>query len=336
MKISLLATAIALLAATAAPAQERRGGAFVKRGFLGQKVALEPMATYHAGEFKGAHRVAISSFAVAFPSDNNYHAASNIGAFDKLFDAGAKVKMRTSITGVDHATQQRVADKAYALFVAQLQAAGYEVVDRAGLIAAAPEYATWAAVPNFSAGRFGTYVAPTGQSLFWLQGDTDKRDTSGTFGNLGTALRGTESTVAFKRSPYIAHDGNLGILTVTLVVDYGVASSSGETGEFRAARANYEVGVNIAAGNLQDRGSMFQYWGPKSGGFPAIAVLQQPIRTDASIGEVSSIDLSQLKKKDRDFQNIQIKADPAKFEAAANEVVARVVPLFVATMSGSK
>ncbi len=68
-------------------------------------------------------------FDVAFPHENHFTAYTR--GHNSLFSSAAKASMRTTMTGVDQATQQRITDKAYALFVAQLTEAGYEVVDQA-------------------------------------------------------------------------------------------------------------------------------------------------------------------------------------------------------------
>lgn len=328
---------LAVVLAAPVAAQERVKGALVERGFLHQQIQPDAIKVFHGSEFKGAHRVAISVFSVAFPNENHFFAAARGGGLGSLMGGGAKASMDTSLSGVDHATRQRIADKAYAAFVTQLIAAGYEIVEAPELAAAAPEYASWPAVPNYSTGRFGTYVAPTGRQLYWLQGDTDKRDTSGRFGSFGASMRVFDTPVAFKRSPYIAHDGKLGIIAVTLVVDYGLDSSNGER-KYGKASVGFEPGVNVAAGNAVDHGSLLAFWGPNSGGFPAYAFIQQPIVSGREFATGSAIGegLSKKDMKDIHAQDVRFVADPAKFEAAADEVVAKAVPALVAAMAAGK
>lgn len=323
----------------AAPAvtQPRVNGVIEQRGFLGTKVIPDAIKVFLGSEFKGAHRVAIAWFAGAFPSENHFFAAARGGGLGALMGGAAKAYMVTSMSGVDHATQQLITDKAFALFKAQLTAAGDEVVDRAALSAAAPEYATWTPVPSFSEGRFGTYVAPDGKLLFWNQTDTAKRDTSGMFGTQNAIFRLGDSPVLYKRSQYVAHDGKVGIITVTLVVDYGLNSSNGEI-KYGKAKVGFVPGVNIGAGSTIDRGSFLEYWGQNPGGFPAYALIQQPIvsardfTTSRAIGE----GLSAKEKEDIHAQDVHLVADPARFEAAADEVMAKAVPALVATMAASK
>ncbi len=322
----LVVAAIAVaLSISIAHAQERNNGVIEQHGFLGRTIEPDEFQVFRASEFQATHKVAISVFNVAFPREN--HFSANTSGSNSLFTHSAKASMKTTMTGVDQATQQRIADRAYALFVAQLKDAGYEVVDQAGLVQAAPEYATWDKLPNFSEGRFGAYVAPTGMSVHFLQGDTAKRDTSGMFGQPMTAFRGLDRPQAFGRSPYIAHDGKLGIIAVTLVVDYGAYSSSGEKHGMGKASASFNPGATIEAGNINDSGTLVEYWSPDSGGFPAVAFLQRPVRSAKELGVIQGTE---------DSGDYTLAADPAKFEAAANEVVDIAVPKLVGVMAAGK
>ena len=312
------AVGLAALIPVATAAQVRDMGAIQQQGFLGRTVAPDEFKVFHDSEFKGAHKVAISVFNVAFPDENHFTAPSS--GRPGLFSRSGPV-LRTTLSGVDTATRQRITNKAYALFVRQLTAAGYEVVDQAELARLAPEFATWTSLPNYSQGKYGTYVVPTGQSLRFLPGDASKRDTTtNAFAANNQAIAVSLGTQAFKRSPYIAHDGNLGIIAVNIVVDYGVYSNG-------HGRASFQPGVTIAAGDVVDRGTMIEYWGTRSGGFPAYAFLQQPIL-----------------RADRDYRasqsgsdtDIDIVADPAKFEAAADEVMRVAAPKLVAVMAASR
>lgn len=316
------AAAMALLAAGPAPAQERANGAIQGHNVFGQAVSPDEVKVVHGSEFKGARKVAISVFDVAFPGEN--HFTANTRAHGML--GSARASLSTTMTGVDQATQQRITDRAYALFVAQLTAAGYEVVDQRELARLAPEFGTWASLPNFSQGRFGAYVAPTGQSLRLLQGDGAKRDTSGMFGQQGAAFRVLDRPLAFARSPYIANAGDIGVIAVTLVVDYGVYSSSGESNHRRDAQTGFDLGVTVAAGDVSDHGSLLEYWGPKSGGFPALALLQQPIRSERAFATMSSVG----------GVDGAVVADAAKFEAAAGEVIGIAVPKLVSVMAAAR
>jgi hypothetical protein len=269
--------------------------------------------------------VAISVFNVEFPNSNHYTAKSSgsRGLALGRFSSTSKSTMDTTLRGVDRATRQRIADKAYAAFVADLTQAGYEVVDQTTFARLAPERATWTAAPNFAEGRFGSYVAPTGLSVFLMPGDGAKRDTSGMFGQQMMAMTASaDRPQAYTRSPYLAHDADLGVIAVSLVVDYGVYSSSGEKAHAYGgqASASWRPGVAIAAGNAVDRATALQYWGPKSGGFPAFAFLQQPIRNDRPFAAAGSTDFD-------------IVADPVAFETAADEATGTAAAALVGLMT---
>jgi hypothetical protein len=310
----LLLSASALALVPAMPAAIVKEGVTVDEklyhgggGATGQKVAGD-FLIQHSDGFKGAKRVAVSVFNVAFPDENsltaNMNTKNNITAYHK------SSTLHTTLKGVDQATRQRIADAAYADFVAELKQAGYEVVERDELAKLAPEYLTWTAVPNFSQGRYGVYVAPTGRSVYFLQGDTAKRDISGKKGQLTSPFRALDRPQAFTRSPYLANDGKLGIIAVTLVIDYGVYSTTGESKKLKEdPKVDFVQGVTAQSGSFADTGTLVEYWGPKSGGFAAIAVLASPVRSDQPFAEVTG-----------GSGEVVIKADAAKFEQAALEV----------------
>jgi hypothetical protein len=330
VKIFGLAIAAAFALAPPASAQETVNGVTTQRGILGQRVTSQEIQVTYGGKFKGAHRIAITAFNVAFP-DENHLVASTSGHSSVLgLSSSAKTDLRTTMTGVDHATRQRIADSAYKTFVAQLTAAGYEVVSNDELMRLAPKYAAWTAEPNFSQGRYGTYVAPTGRSLFWLQGDQMKRNAGGamsqSFAMLGMM---TDNPQAQSESTFVAKDANVGVLAVTVVVDYGVYSTSGggKRGLGGGASASFLPGVSVAAGSGTTRATMLTYW--KAGEFsvPATAVLQIPVRSEASF----IVDRSAERGAD-----VAVVADPAKFEGAANDVLNQALPKFVSVMAANR
>jgi hypothetical protein len=293
-------------------------------GKLGQKEAGE-FQVQHSDEFKGAKRIGISVFNVAFPDDNFTTAhmhkklMGNSGSWD------AKVSMQTTLEGVDTATRQRIADAAYADFTGELKKAGYEVVEGQELAKVTPEYAGWTALPNFTKGRFGTYVAPTGHGLYFLPLDKASRDTGSFKGETAQMFRGFDRPQAYGRSPYLAHDANLGIVAVTLVIDYGVYSTTGKSSRVReGAAVGFEAGVSAQSGTLGDTGTLVYFWGPKSGGFPGVLALAVPVVSEQEFAEVSK------------GSSVVVKADPARFEKAALEVSKRTAAKLVEAMTAAR
>ena len=275
-------------------------------GKLGQQ-QVGDFQIQHSDELKGAKRVGISVFNVAFPDDNTQTAHMHKNFYGGSVDA--KATMKTVLEGVDPATRQRIADAAYSNFVAELKKSGYEVVEADELARLAPEYATWTPLPNFTKGRFGTYVAPTGRALYFLQGDKSRRDTSGFKGETSQTFRVLDRPQAYSRSPYVARDANLGIFAVTIVIDYGVYSTTGRAVSRKGSSVGFEAGVSAQSGTLADTATVIDYWGTKSGGFPAIAALSVPVVSEEKFAEVT------------DGAQVVVKADPVRFEKAALDVV---------------
>ena len=289
--------------------------------------------------FKGPKRVAISVFNVAFPRENvqsakaqkktSWMSTNAIGSVFKNTDTTTKsMNQHTTLDGIDPATQQRIADAAYADFVAQLTTAGYEVVSADELAKLAPEYTTWTAAPNFSEGRFGSYVAPTGRKVFWLMGDQAKRDMSSHWDKQASLFRAMDRTQAYQRSAYLAHDAKVGIIAVTLVVDYGTYKTTGDA-KFNSMDVSFTPGVTAQGGTHIDSATLAEYWGTDSGGFPAVAFLAAPLTSDlpfATIGDNSA--------KVGDSEPV-LHADPVAFSAAAAEVVKAANAKLVATMSAA-
>jgi hypothetical protein len=292
----------------------------------------------HSDGFKAApKRIAISVFNVAFPNEKFQSAESKrttkwgslsaIGtAMVNTLSEKKSTSQHTQIVGVDNETRQRIADAAYENFVAQLKEAGYDVVENAELAKLVPEYVTWTAQPNFSEGRFGTYVAPAGRKLFWLRSDTAKGDSQGNLNKTAAAFQGFDSPQAFQRSPYLAAQGKIGVLAVTLVVDYGTYFNTGDTPKFNAKmEVGFNPGVTVQSGSFYNTATLLEYWGPDSGGFPAVAALAAPLMSDLPFGA--------LDNGGNGAGEVSVKADSAKFEQAAVEVTrsanAKLVSAFV-------
>ncbi|MDB6095186.1 MAG: hypothetical protein JWM32_2748 [Verrucomicrobia bacterium] len=345
MKRALLVfgtTLIALVVSTNASARKVEKGVTQEvklnggRGPGGQ-MAVGDFQVQHIDGFKGAHRVAISVFNVAFPDENSLtsslraknRTSTSTGYYTTVTTTTSFHKsstLHTTMTGLDHATQQRIADAAYADFVEELKKAGYEVVSVEELARLTPEFTTWASIPNFSKGRYGTYVAPTGRALRFLQGDAAKRDVSSKSAELFMPFRAWDRPQALTRSPYLAYDGKLGILAVTMVVDYGVYSTTGATRKLKEeVKVEFDKGVTAQSGTLYDTATLVEYWGPKSGGFPAIAALAVPVTSEKPFGELTG-----------DDGVYTVKTDPVKFEQAALEVVHGVDAKLVAAIAAGR
>ena len=290
-------------------------------GKLGQQV-IGDFQIQHSDELKGAKRVGISVFNVAFPDDNTQTAHMHKDFYGGSLDA--KATMQTVLEGVDPGTRQHIADAAYSSFVAELKKSGYEVVEADELARLAPEYSTWTPLPNFTKGRFGTYVAPTGRVVHFLQGDKSRRDTSGFKGETSQTFRVLDRPQAYSRSPYIARDANLGIIAVTLVIDYGVYSTTGRSISRKGSSVGFAPGVSAQSGTLADTATIIEYWGTKSGGFPAIAALAVPVVSEEPFGEVV------------DGAQVVVKAEAARFEKVALDVTNKAAGKLVEAIAAQR
>lgn len=267
--------------------QQIEKGVTVQRGWFNSRTAIEPIQVkdLNGSQIKGMQRVAISVFNVEFPDEYRLQATSSGSAGNMVSHRSAT--LNTRLVGMDLATRQKIADVAYADFVAELKAAGFDVMDHAALIAAAPEMASWASLSNGSQGRFGTYVAPTGFVVYPMSGDTNKRKPGGggMFGQLNQVVSMAATSQAYKRSAYVARDANTYVLAVSMVVDYAVYSTSGNRRGFgKRVSAGFEKGATVAAGTIGDPATTVRVWNTHSGGFPTLLTLQQPVISDADIG----------------------------------------------------
>ena len=305
-----------------ASSQQIENGVTVQRGWLNSRIPIEPIQVknINADQIKGMQRVAISVFNVEFPDEFDLKAESS--GTSGTMGSHNTATLHTKLVGMTLAARQRIADAAYADFVGQLKAAGFEVIDHAALVAAAPEISTWTTMPNGSQGRFGTYVAPTGMAVFPMNGDSRKRETSGMFHQLNQAMSFASTSQAYKRSAYVARDANTYVLAVSMVVDYAVYSTSGDRRGFgKRVSAGFEEGAAVAAGTMIDPATTVRVWNTHSGGFPTLLTLQQPVISDADIGPDTG--------SPGDWT---ITTTPELFTPPATEVIERANGALVATL----
>ena len=322
--IALTAACSALSLAPTASAQQIEHGVTVQRGWFNSRAAIEPIQVKNTNgdQIKGMQRVAISVFNVAFPDDYHLKVTSNGSAGS--FITHRSSELDTKLVGMDLATRQRITDAAYADFVAELKAAGFDVVDQAALVAAAPEISTWESLPSGTHGRFGTYVAPTGMSVHMMPGDAaSQRATSGMFGSLNLVVSLAGTTQAYKRSAYVARDANSYVLAVSMVVDYAVYSSSGDRKGFgKRVSQEFEEGATVAAGSIINPATIVRVWNTHSGGFPTFLTLQQPVISNADIGPSTG-----------SAGDWTITTTPQLFTPPATDVIGRTNGAFVATLA---
>ena len=323
---------LAMFGMQPAVAQEIEHGVTVQHGWFNTRTAIEPIQVknLNGSQLKGMQRVAISVFNVEFPDEYHLEAKSSgttgAGSASGRMGMTRTAELTTHLVGMDLASRQRIADAAYADFVDELKAAGFEVVDHAALLAAAPEIASWTSLPNGAQGRFGTYVAPTGMVVYPMSGDTKKRESSGMFHQLNLLVNMAASSQAYKRSAYVARDANTYVLAVSMVVDYGVYSTSGDRrGYGKRVSAGFEKGAAIAAGTLINPATTIRVWNTHSGGFPTLLTLQQPVISDADIGPDAGVP-----------GDWTITTTPALFTPPALDVIKRANGALVSTLAAGR
>ncbi len=117
---ALAVTMAAALAFTAAaPAEARK--------------PVDPVKVIGANTIKGTQRVTIGQFTIGFLIERKDSTKAGGGLMGGGY--GGRSTVRSTLTGYTQAELQEIADTAYADFVAQLTAAGFEVADRSGLVA---------------------------------------------------------------------------------------------------------------------------------------------------------------------------------------------------------
>ncbi|AXQ31409.1 hypothetical protein D0B54_23180 [Solimonas sp. K1W22B-7] len=292
---SILAASLALLAAVTTGIAAAEDAAATTAS---ASAALDPDA-YFKGQTGGtfgksvttvllpkSKRVAVAGFRVVFINYNTISAQVRASYLPGRDTSGAKASMNVTLEGVDSATLQAITDKAYADFLAQLAAAGREVVP-------ASELASFHAEVEPSAqpytkevlGAKGTAFAPTGTPLFFTYADagwTDKTPFNQKSYRLLAPL--SEKLQAIVVAPLI-------------VVDFANMSSSGNRSGLMARDA--EVGASLAMAVKAFTTPMIRAEESRSGmtskGEEANASLQQGIGSELAFGTLQKVEESDNK-----------------------------------------
>lgn len=183
--------------------------------------------------FAKTNRVAVAGFRVVFVTHNEARAISRASYLPGGVETGtAKAKMEVDLQGVDDATLQAITDKAYADFLAQLKAAGRELVPSDQMQAAWANFKATAAPQAVSQGLLkGKAFAPTGMPLWWQVGEV--------WGDAGLGQKNMRALNELSQS--------LGApLTIApqIVVDFAQMQSSGNRSSLLQREAS--VGASLA------------------------------------------------------------------------------------------
>lgn len=284
--------------------------------------------------FKGVNQVVIASFKVAF-IDSKKEAQKAGSGF------GGRSSAEIKLSGLSTPTMQQVTDAAYADFVAQLRAAGYQIADRSVLL----NYPDFAKANKETsplrqeASFFGssnelTYVAPNDiKNLYFFMGETDK---TGGFGFSNPSIVASQ----------FADKNKIPVVSVMYTVDF--AGSDGSGGSF-ASTSSLQVGQGISVTPnsgitfIGGAGSTFNktngsvklgqgvYSSEKFG--EIVMTTSDAMKAVETVTNVATALLGGGTNQSRDFE---IKADPAKYQSAATGALKDTNAKLIAKMASLK
>ena len=230
--------------------------------------------------FAKTNRVAVSGFRVVFVTHNEARAFVGATYLPGGVETGsARAKMEVDLRGVDDATLQAVTDKAYAMFLEQLKAAGREVV-----VPEAGSYAEFKTVPSpqpVDAGLLkGKAFSPTGMPLWWQVGDS--------WGDAGLSQKNMR---AFNKQSE-ALQAPVSIAPM-IVIDFAHMQSSGNKSGLIARRA--QVGASLAMSiptfsTRVVRAEQTRYGGIVFKGDDGALTMKKALDTDIEFAEMFVVD----------------------------------------------
>jgi hypothetical protein len=275
--------------------------------------------------FAKSNRVAISGFRVVFVTHNEAKAIVRASYLPGRETGTARAKMEVDLRGVDDATMQAITDRAYALFVEQLKAAGREVVT--------PDAASYAAFKvvtptpqEVNIGPLkGKAFSPNGVPLWWQVGDS-----------WGDAGLGQKNMRAFNQQS----EALKAPVTIApmIVIDFAHMQSSGNKSGLIARRA--EVGASLAMSvpvfsTRVVRAEQTRYGGIVFKGDDGALALTKAIDTDVEFAELFQVDsktgtvlsLTGADSKSTNSKNVAETTNEA-YSTAARAVLAQATGAF--------
>ena len=271
--LGVMVAAALLVAGCAVTSKAGGTAARTQKGFLGTKKAELDVTTDKA--FAGVQQVVIGSFKVGF-TDTKKSSAKAGGGFMSSGMGHASAKME--LTGVSDELRQQITDAAYADFVAALEQAGYQVVDRAQLLSH-EAFAKTKSFPSphkinnspFAIGHEITYFAPSSFPALHLFAS----DGAGLGGGIGSS-NPSAGAIDF------ASKTGIKVLSVNYITDFANADAHG--GGF-AMHASVAVGQGLSI----RPGSGVELLGGQGGTFSkanGMIHLGQPVYSTEQFAEV--------------------------------------------------
>ena len=283
--------------------------------------------------FVGVKKVVIGSFKIGFITTKKERAKAGSGV-------GGNSTAMMELHGITPTVMQTITDKAYQDLLAQLQAAGYEVADRAQLNSSEFGKSASKASPfTEEASFFGsdntvTYVAPESiDKLYFFMGETDQKN-GFNFNTPDMAASG------------FADKNKLPVMSVMYNLDF--SSNKSETGAFASFSA-VEVGQALSVAP----GSGFTLIGGQGGTFSTTngsVRLGQAIASPNPFGEITNTSSDGLvvlettvnaasallgggTNQSRDFS---VTADPAKYSSGAENILKKTNADLIRSMQAAK
>ncbi|HYI08704.1 MAG TPA: hypothetical protein VEK57_06510 [Thermoanaerobaculia bacterium] len=183
--------------------------------------------------FAKSNRVAVAGFRVVFVTHNEARAFVRASYLPGRDTGSASAKMEVDLKGVDDATLQAITDRAYALFVDQLKAAGREVVTPDQMKDSYAAFKIAGAVPmEVKTGLLrGKAFSPSGIPLWFQVGDA--------WGDAGLSQKNMRAFNELSKNAQAPVT-----IAPLIVVDFAHMQSSGNRSGLIARRA--EVGATLA------------------------------------------------------------------------------------------
>jgi hypothetical protein len=285
---------------------------------------------------KGQTTLALGAFRVAFVTEDSAVSTSH-GAFS---GGGSAAKMTGQLSGIDHATMQKIADEVYSDFLKQAAAKGYIIVDSNKVASGSAAYRDLVPTVNFADSRIGTLVIPTGQRSVAIAADDSGKDSKGSgslssaFHNLGKSTAKSEANKAF---PLAAKDLGAPVLGVTIVVNF--ATFKGTSSSFGSSKASIAPGATIDGTNKNDLAlfTSILAWDAKSCeyvGCMARVILQGYIHSDAPIGKTDTY--GKWGMGNSTSKTAMLEADPDLYEKGVLNVTAQASAMMLGAMQKEK
>ncbi|BBP01331.1 hypothetical protein [Sulfuriferula nivalis] len=282
----------------------------------------------HGGELKGKSTFAIGAFRVAFVTEDAANAASH-----GLFGSSA-AKISGELVGVNHTLMQKIADEIYVEFLKQASAKGYAVIESSALMKTAAAYAALSPSENFTVGRLGTFVIPTGQRSVALAADDRAKEDKGTAGfaaRFNIISDQVAKSPAYEAFPIAAKQTDAAVLGITIVANFANFKGSGS---FGGSKASLAVGATIDGRNKNEiiPSTSILGWGSGTGACAFCQAqfgLEGQIHSDAFIGTYDSSGSS-------NNQSGTVTVDPAAYEKNILLVASKAIDLLLTSVAAEK